>query len=210
MTEPLTDYQYDLGGLIIGANTLVPVANVEGLGRVPVRTADVEPPHDDGLWLGADYYTGRTLRIDAAIKTPGNPAAALDLLAALERVHDDPALRLTGGATTTLRIKLPGRDVRVVFGRLRKAEPDLERLVHGWVPLDLEFLAADPLFYADRTEHMELPLGLIAGGGFVAPSWRRSWSPRCPAPPPDLAGSSCRATRRRGRSCVSTARAPTP
>ncbi|MFB7649463.1 hypothetical protein ACFC0S_15595 [Streptomyces sp. NPDC056084] len=166
---PLTDFQYDLGGMVIGTNTPVPVATVEGLGRATVRTADVDPPHADGTWLGGDYYNGRTIRIDAAIKTPGNPAAALDILAQLEQLHDDPALRLTGGATTALRIKLPGREVRVAYGRLRKLDANLERLVHGWVPLDIEVLTADALFYADYQDQVVLPLRMILGGGFTAP-----------------------------------------
>ncbi|MER0443012.1 hypothetical protein ABR738_00225 [Streptomyces sp. Edi4] len=169
MTTPLTDFQYDLGGMVIGTNTPVPVATIEGLGRATVRTGDVEPPHSDGTWLGADYYNGRTIRIDAAIKTPGNPAAALDILGALQELHDDPALRLTGGATTALRMQFPGRDVRVMFGRLRKADADLERLVHGWVPLDIEFLTADQLFYADHQQQLVLPLRTVVGGGFTAP-----------------------------------------
>ncbi|MFF3976967.1 phage distal tail protein [Streptomyces sp. NPDC001828] len=169
MTASLSDFQHDLGGLLIGAGTPISIANVEGLGRAPVRTGDVDPPHEDGTWLGADYYSGRTIRIDAAIKTPGDPAAALDILAMLERLHDDPALRLTGGATTALRLKLPGREVRVVYGRLRKVDADFERLVHGWVPLDIEVLTADQLFYADRQDQLVLPLRTVVGGGFTAP-----------------------------------------
>ncbi|MFI6054084.1 phage distal tail protein [Streptomyces violascens] len=169
MLASLTDFQHDLGGVVIGAGTPISIATMEGLGRASVRTGDVDPPHADGVWLGADYYSGRTIRIDAAIKTPGDPAAALDVLAALERLHEDPAVRLTGGATTALRLRFPGRDVRVVFGRLRKAEANLTQLVHGWVPIDLEFLTADPLFYADREEQVQLPLGVIVGGGFTAP-----------------------------------------
>ncbi|MDX3165817.1 phage tail family protein [Streptomyces scabiei] len=169
MNATLKDHQHELGGVVIGTGTPVVIAAIEGLGRADVRTADIDPPNADGIWLGADYYTGRTVRIDAAIKTPGDQAAALDILAALQAVHDDPALRLTGGATTGLRLKFPGRDVRVLNGRLRKAEPDLTRLVNGWVPLDIEFLAADPLYYGDALQHATLPLGMISGGGFTAP-----------------------------------------
>lgn len=169
MNAILQDHQHELGGVVIGTGTPVVIASIEGLGRVDTRTADVDPPHEDGIWLGADYYTGRTVRIDAAIKTPGDQAAALDVLAALQRVHDDQRLRLTGGATTELRLKFPGRDVRVLLGRLRKAEADLSTLVHGWVPLDLEFLAASPLYFSDTFQHATLPLGMISGGGFTAP-----------------------------------------
>lgn len=169
MTAILKDFQHELGGVVIGTGTTVPITAIEGLGRANVRTQDVDPPGADGVWLGADYYAGRTVRIDAAIKTPGDPAAALDVLAAFQRLHDDPALRLVGGATTTLRLKFPGRDVRVLNGRLRKAEPNLSDLIHGWVPLDVEFLAADPQFYSDTPQQVTLSLGMISGGGFTAP-----------------------------------------
>ncbi|MER5302131.1 hypothetical protein ABT039_22110 [Streptomyces lasiicapitis] len=168
MNAALDDHQHDLGGVVIGAGTPVVIAAIEGLGRPAVRTADVEPPHADGLWLGADYYSGRTVRIDAAIKTPGEQALALDVLAELQRVHHARRLRLTGGATTDLRLKLPGREVRVLKGRLRKLDADLSALVHGWVPLDLEFVA-DPLFYGEDTQSITIPLGRISGGGFTAP-----------------------------------------
>ncbi|MEU3704692.1 hypothetical protein AB0E82_20685 [Streptomyces anulatus] len=168
MNAILQDYQHELGGVVIGTRTPVPIAAIEGLGRADVRTADVEPPTADGIWLGADYYAGRTVRIDAAIKTPGEPDRALDILEALQRVHDDQALRLTGGATTELRMKFPGREVRVLLGRLRKCEADLSALVHGWVPLDIEFLA-DPLYYGEELQRTTIPLGMISGGGFTAP-----------------------------------------
>ncbi|MDJ0464979.1 phage tail domain-containing protein [Streptomyces sp. H27-C3] len=169
MNAILNDYQHELGGVVIGTNTPVSIAAIEGLGRADVRTGDVEPPSTDGIWLGADYYTGRTVRIDAAIKTPGDPARALDILAALQRVHDEAKLRQTGGATTELRMKFPGRDVRVLLGRLRKAEADLSTLVHGWLPLDIEFLAADHLYYGEGLQRITIPLGMISGGGFTAP-----------------------------------------
>jgi len=165
----LKDHQHELGGVVIGAGTQVVIASIEGLGRAEVRTADVDPPSGDGVWVGADYYAGRTVRIDAAIKTPGDQAAALDVLAALQRAHDAPALRLTGGATTQLRLKFPGRDVRVLNGRVRKMDADLATLVHGWVPVDIEFLAADPVYYGDTLQHATLPLDMISDGGFTAP-----------------------------------------
>ncbi|MFF4409795.1 phage distal tail protein [Streptomyces sp. NPDC001404] len=169
MNTPLRDHQHDLGGLVIGTGTPVVIAAIEGLGRAPVRPNDIDPPQGDGVWVGPDYYTGRTVRIDAGIRTPGDQAQALDILATLQELHDDPAVRLTGGATTQLRLKLPGRDVRVLFGRLRKAEPTLKDLIHGWVPLDIEFLAADPLFHADTVQSTTIPLGRVSGGGFTAP-----------------------------------------
>ncbi|MFI5545852.1 phage distal tail protein [Streptomyces sp. NPDC051815] len=169
MTAALRDHRHELGGVAIGVGTPVVIATIEGLGRPEVRTGDVDPPHSDGVWLGADYYTGRTVRISAGIRTPGDQAAALDVLAELQRVHNDPRLRLTGGTTTDLRLKLPGRDVRVLKGRLRRLDPDLSSLVYGWIPIDVEFFAADPYFYSDEQQQTTLPLNMISDGGFTAP-----------------------------------------
>jgi len=165
----LIDYQHDLGGVLIGAETLVQIRTIEGLVQADMRIQDVEPPSEDGLWLGVDYAGGRTVRIDAAIRAPGNPSAALDTIASLQTVVADTTVRLQAGAYTLLRLKLPGRDVRVVRGRLRKAAAELDQLIHGYVPLDIEFQATDAVFYGDSEQSTSIPLGIIEGGGFTAP-----------------------------------------
>ncbi|MFJ7297547.1 phage tail family protein [Streptomyces collinus] len=165
----LEDGQHELAGVLIGRGTPVVLANIEGLGRAGQRTADVEPPGEDGLWMGADYYEGRTVRIPAGIKVPGDEAAALDVLAQLEEATSDDSVRLAGGVTLDLRLKFPGRDARVVRGRVRKMEADLTAAKHGWIPLDIEFTAADHLFYADAAETTSIPLGGLTEGGMTFP-----------------------------------------
>lgn len=167
MTD-LIDFQHDLGGVLIGAGTPVRINEIEGLGLVESRVHDVEPPTEDGLWLGVDYLGGRTVRIDAGIRAAGNPTAVLDTMAALHAVAS-PDIRLQGGATTTLRLKLPGRPVRVVRGRLRRAAATMAQLVHGWVPLDIEFQAADATYYGDYEQTVTIPISVLEGGGFTAP-----------------------------------------
>jgi hypothetical protein len=171
VSTTLVDYQHQLGGYLIGRNTPVTIETIEGLGRAEVRTSDVDPPLADGTWPGVDYYTGRTVRIAAAVKTPGDPAGALDIIAGLQAAADSASIRLSAGATMLLRLKFPGRPVRVLRGRLRKADADLAAVIHGWAPLDLEFLATDPRFYADDDSEQPaiIPLGLVSGGGFRAP-----------------------------------------
>ena len=166
---PLADWQYELGGVLLGPGTPVQLRAVEGLTMPTLRTADVEPDGEDGLWLGADRYAGRTIRMDAAVKTPGDPGAVFDKLAALQEAASSLAVRGQGGTTMDLRIKLPGRPVRVARGRLRKLEPDLAQLVHGWVPVDIEFQAADALFYTDTLATTSIRLGLLTSGGLTYP-----------------------------------------
>lgn len=165
----LADGQHQLGTVLIGTGTAVRIATIEGLGQPPLRTQDVEPPGEDGLWIGADYYGGRTLRIDAGISQSGNQAGALDTLAALQDDADTPAVRGAGGTVMNLRLKFPGRDTRVVRGRLRKLSPDVTKSIHGWIPLDIEFQAQDHLYYADEPSSTSMPLGALTAGGMTFP-----------------------------------------
>ncbi|MET8585737.1 hypothetical protein ABZX39_33440 [Streptomyces collinus] len=169
MPLELIDYQYDLGGVVIGAGTPVNVIEVTGLGRPSVRDSDVDQPSMDGQFAGPDYFTGRQVQFDAAIKIPGNPAACHDVIASLQAVTDAAPVRLVGGQGMTLRIKRPGRPVKSLTVRARKLDPEYKQVIHGYVPLDMEFLAHDPTFYADADSATEIPLGWLTGGGFAAP-----------------------------------------
>jgi hypothetical protein len=170
VSEPeLSDWQYDVGGVVIGAGTSVDVIETTGLGRPPVRDSDVDQPSMDGQFAGPDYWAGRVIQIDAAVKTPGDPAAAQDVVAALQAVTDAADVRLIGGQGMALRIKRPGRPVKRLTVRARRLDPEDRQIIHGYMPLDLEFLAHDPGFYADEESTTELPLGWLTGGGFAAP-----------------------------------------
>ncbi|MEV4975509.1 hypothetical protein [Streptomyces scopuliridis] len=165
----LADWQYELGGVLMGADTSIQVMETTGLGRPPSRDNDSDQPSMDGVFAGPDYYSTRQVQFDAAVRIPGNPAACHDIVAALQAQADDPAVRLTGGATMALRMKRPGRPVKRLNGRLRKVDPEYARVIHGYVPLDVEFAATDPTFYADEETTTEIPLGWLTGGGFAAP-----------------------------------------
>jgi hypothetical protein len=165
----LNDWQYDLGGVLIGAGTPVQVLETTGLGRPPVRDNDVDQPSMDGQFAGPDYWAGRQIQFDAAIRIPGDAAACHDMVAALQAATDPAAVRLVGGQGLTMRIKRPGRPVKSLTVRARKLDPEYKQVIHGYVPLDMEFLAHDPVFYADQDSITELPLGWLTGGGFAAP-----------------------------------------
>lgn len=169
MRGELSDFQMEFAGIRLGHGTSVPVARIEGLALPGVRGEVVEQPNADGAWLGPDWYEARTLRIDCGVKSPGDPAAAARIVSQIQEAADDPRVRTVGGAVAPLRIKWPGSPVRVLFGRLRKAEASWEKAAFGWVPLDVEFTAADPRFYADAEQTVQLRLGWLSGGGFTAP-----------------------------------------
>ncbi|MFJ5294543.1 phage distal tail protein [Streptomyces sp. NPDC088348] len=165
----LVDGQIDLGGVLIGKDTVVNIIEMTGLGRPPVRDNDVDQPSADGVFAGPDYWAARQIQLDAAIKTPGDREACESMLAALQASAAAPAVRLAGGAGMPLRIKRPGRPVKRLTGRLRKLDPEYARVIHGYMPLDIEFVAQDPTWYADTTTVTDLPLGWLTGGGFAAP-----------------------------------------
>lgn len=170
MPLELADYQYDVGGVLIGTGTSVNVISTKGLlGRPPVRDNDVDQPSMDGMFAGPDYWAGRQIQIDAAVKTPGDAGAAHDMVATLQAVTDAADVRLVGGQGLTFRVKRPGRVVKRLTVRTRTLEPEDEQVIHGYMPLDLEFLAHDPTWYADEESITELPLGWLTGGGFAAP-----------------------------------------
>lgn len=169
MPLELDDFQYDIGGVLIGAGTAVNVISVEGLGRPPVRDNDVDQPSADGQFAGPDYWAARQIQVDAAIKTPGDPGACHDMVAALQAVTDAASVRLVGGQGLPLRIKRPGRPVKQLTVRARKLDLDDSRIIHGYAPIDLEMYAHDPTFYADDVSTTEIPLGWLTGGGFAAP-----------------------------------------
>jgi hypothetical protein len=123
----------------------------------------------DGQFAGPDYWTARQIQFDAAVKIPGDPAACYDTIAALQAATDAASVRLVGGQGMTLRIKRPGQPVKRLTVRARKLDPEYKQVIHGYVPLDMEFLAHDPTFYADDTSTTEIPLGWLTGGGFAAP-----------------------------------------
>jgi hypothetical protein len=55
------------------------------------------------------------MTIEAGIRTPDDPGAALDLLARLQQVTGADAVRKTAGALAVQRVKWPGRDVKRLY-----------------------------------------------------------------------------------------------
>jgi hypothetical protein len=128
-------------------------------------------PTEDGAFPGVDYYSPRTVAIEAGIRTPGDPRTAADALAALEQAASDPAARKTAGALQTLRLRWPGRDgTKRLYGRVRRVEAvSMAQAIYGWIPVTLEFVATDPRWHGEPEDQVTLPLSLSGGTGFKAP-----------------------------------------
>lgn len=168
MTD-LTGSQVDLGGVLLGKGTPVNIIEMTGLGRPPVRDNDTDRPSMDGTWAGPDYWAARQVQIDAAIKIPGDGPACEAYLAALQEACAGEADRLVPGEGVTLRVLRPGGVVKRLTVRVRRIDPEYARVIHGYMPVDIECLAHDPLWYADTPQVTEIPLGWLTGGGFAAP-----------------------------------------
>ncbi|MGQ4490075.1 hypothetical protein ACN6LM_000505 [Streptomyces sp. SAS_281] len=156
----LAPFQYEIGGVVLGTGSFVPVGNIEGLGSPATRPQDADNPNGDGTFPGRDFYGPRPMRFEAGIKTPGDPVKAADILARLERAVDTPDARLSPDGRHVLRGRWPGHTTRRMYGRLRRMEASsTANAVHGWIPLDMEFVGLDsPRWYDD--ELSELTLGL--------------------------------------------------
>ncbi|WP_405803417.1 hypothetical protein [Streptomyces sp. NBC_01187] len=159
----LAPWQFEIGGVVLGTGTHIPIGNIEGLGSPGVRAQDTDNPVGDGTFPGQDFYGPRTVRIEAGIKIPGNPTAAADLLARLELALDAPAARTRPEGRAVLRGRWPGHGVRRLHGRLRRMEAtSTENAVNGWIPLDIEFAALDPRWHADTLSRLDLDLDQAA------------------------------------------------
>ncbi|MFJ4684706.1 phage distal tail protein [Streptomyces sp. NPDC088789] len=168
ITQP---WQIDFAGVLLGPGTPYPIGDITGLGTPEVRSQDVELPTEDGAFPGVDYYGTRTVVIEAGIRTPADPEAAADALAALHRVASDPAARKTAGALQALRVLWPGRsEVRRLYGRVRRVEEvSVAQAVFGWIPVTLEFAATDPRWNGEPEQQQTLSLAMTGLSGFKAP-----------------------------------------
>ncbi|MFD8092352.1 phage distal tail protein [Streptomyces malaysiensis] len=162
----LAPWQYEIGGVVLGTGSYVPVGNVEGLGAPAPRSQDADNSNSDGTTPGRDFYGPRPLRFEAGIKTPGDPVKAAEILARLERALDTPDARTNPDGRHVLRGRWPGHSTRRMYGRLRRLEAtSTANAVHGWIPLDLEFVGLDnPRWYNDEVSKLTLGLDQAARG----------------------------------------------
>jgi len=160
-----------VAGVVIGTGTQVPLSEIGGFGTPALRTADTDNPVGDGSFAGMDFLSAREVEIEAGIRTPGDPGAALDLLAQLQQVALDQDVRLVPGALAVLRAKMPGRTTRRLYGRVRGVAPaTMSDLVHGWIPITVTFLATYPAWQDDVQQALTLPLDISDDSrGFRAP-----------------------------------------
>jgi hypothetical protein len=141
MSAPvLSDYQIQIGSLVMGASTAYRITRVTGLGQPERRYGDVARPISDGDFMGSGYYSSRVVTIEMSL-VAASASAATALLSAL-------SLQWRGSAT--LYVRMPGWGTRAIPGQPRKLHAD-DRAWNrfGHIPVILEYYAPGSAMLGD-------------------------------------------------------------
>jgi hypothetical protein len=158
----LSDYQIQIGDLVLGPGTDYIITIPPELGGPTMRTSDSEKPQEHGSYYGPDLFDARTfviattVRGDSAADTVQNVDALIAEWWVDSRVDTD--------VTKPLKVKFPGQEERILFGRPRRALMPTTRLVGNRSTGSLEYHAGDPAWYSEAEYSEELSLGTQAGG----------------------------------------------
>lgn len=133
---PLADYQHSIDGFVFGAGTACQIDRVTGLGLGPKETRVFRNPGADGVAFGREYRNGKNIVYEGHIQINTGTAterasAALNAVEALQAAWDNPVIRTTPRATSTLRIKWPGRAEKVIPGRPGSFDWDPQAVAQG-------------------------------------------------------------------------------
>lgn len=134
-------------------------------------TSDVTIPNRAGVYLGRDRQSERTLTF--TIRTgngPRNLRQAQELADELTRVWRDSARKGPGELTEIVLETRPDRRRRAL-GRCRKITPIVPdvRGMQGSVEILAEFVASDPVFYAEYDETFSISVLPKSQGGLASP-----------------------------------------
>lgn len=164
----VTDWQFDLNGLLFGAGTPYRVQEMEH-GKPETRANDTPFPREDGIRFGRDHLAGQILSFQVGVEG-ADSETVLDLVAAMRSVWQTATTRDKAGLAVPLRLKRPGRDALRVYGRPREfSVATMHNVSSGWVPVVCDFQCVDHLFYADVEESVSISIAPPAAGGLVEP-----------------------------------------
>jgi hypothetical protein len=136
------DWQMELRATLFGATTTFGFdrqrGGISGLGRPPVKSADVEIDGDDGSYGSPDFDGPRTITVALRIKRATASAAMNDLT----------TINTAWAPSTTdipLYLRLPGWGTFHVNGRPRGVDDDgLVAVAFGLIHVMCTFVALDP------------------------------------------------------------------
>lgn len=144
----LLDFQYELGGVVLGTDTEYPLSEVTGLGLAPKRPKRYQIPGADGVEWGREYRDGNLLTFEGIVTCPGDPAAAWAARRALLEAFSGgtgAGSRFRPRTTVVLSAKWPGQAVVEIPGRPDRCDVSLAQLVLGLIPFTATFEAAGPV-----------------------------------------------------------------
>jgi len=154
----LTDYSVVYNGLTIGAGTMFPILNIEGLGGTsPLRIQDDNRGYIDGSYTGRDFYDERTVYLDVLVLGNGSTTAqanykTLQNAFAPQQIglYPDP----TGNTPASEQLKLfqfrlnGNTGDKQMYGRSRglvtTIDPDF---TYGFIKTRIQMTFPDPRYY---------------------------------------------------------------
>lgn len=175
----LEEGQFELAGIVFGADCPVEVAEFEpGVGEL--ETADLRPPGRDGTVFGRDYRDGPVLTWELFTTATTATAGKADW-EQLQAAWDSPGVRLSPREVMPLRVRIPGGQTRLIYGRPRRFEVAESRLLsRGRVQMVADFQAADTTFYDDSSNGgsggaRSIELTLVADSSQTGIVWPVTW-----------------------------------
>ena len=174
----LAERQFQIEDVVFGEGTSI-VHTTFSFSEPAATTADQVMPGDDGVMMGRDYVQGRTLSWDLVINRETGADGRVDWRA-LEAAWDARDVRLTPGAVTSVRLRMPGGTTVIAYGRPRKIAPaDTSLMEVGRVSLAADFATADRFFYDDTEQEVSFGIQptIAPGGGITFPAtWPITWA----------------------------------
>lgn len=163
----LAEMQFALDDVVFGAGTKTTLENVSGLGLGALRERRTPTPDSDGTSYQREYRDPAPIVFEGNIVEPGEPGAAWDSSNAMARAFDASAARRQVGGVVPLRMRRPGGDERLVFGRPDRYDPELSRQAIGLIPWQAQFSPADALYYGAEERQQTLLVGTAPSGAYI-------------------------------------------
>ena len=156
----LTDYSIVFNGLTIGAGTMFPITNIEGLGGTsPLRIQDDNRGYLDGSYSGRDFYDERTVYIDVLVLGDNTTTAQANYKTLQNAFAPQPLgyyVDPTGYSDSKNELKLfqyrlnGNTGDKRMYGRSRGLNtPITPEFTYGYIMTRIQMSFPDPRYYDD-------------------------------------------------------------
>lgn len=163
----MADWQFSYNGWTFGDDTSYDIVEIDGFGLADIRRRNVDLPNGHGDFPGLDFYASRVVRFRLEVTADSD--------AGLETAMDTMRRATTvQSSDLPLTIDLPGQTTKWLECRpsRRRAPVDLPYALGRLVRVDLEFVAADPLFYEDTATNTAITTATsVTNSGDTPAKW---------------------------------------